>query len=472
MKLPTLFILLFSWALNASAQTDSSGYKSHIHQVYSNKFIIEKINFKGNKRTHASILLRELNLQLLQEIAVDSLPYFLKTNCDRLYNTSLFTDVSIGVDTVAANIIHLNIWVKERWYIYPEVSFELADRNFNVWWTEQNRDISRSVIGVSIKQGNLFGNREQLTVTTQLGYRQEFGLGYSAPFIDKEKKHGAGFKVSYSQNKEIFYATDSNKLKFIRILKEPMLQRVFGAISYSYRPQYATTHLFHTAYNYSKIADTIAKLNPEFYYQGKTSLEYLEASYRIEVNHVDNWNYPLHGLKVVGNVAARFVNFKDLKFYAVGTLELGKFDQLKSSKFYTSFIFRGKLSLPVHQPYVMQQGLGTKYEYVRGYEMYVIDGYHFGLGRGSLKYELLNYSIKNIPFRYLPVLPLRIYPKIFADAGYVYNPTPGNSFLNNQLLYSVGAGFDFVTAYDFKLRVEYVVNHLGQKGLFLHINSE
>ncbi|MBZ0099157.1 MAG: hypothetical protein K8F30_08740, partial [Taibaiella sp.] len=62
-------------------------------------------------------------------------------------------------------------------------------------------------------------------------------------------------------------------------------------------------------------------------------------------------------------------------------------------------------------------------------------------------------------------------PKIFADLGYAKNRFAGNSYMNNRLLYSWGVGADLVSVYDFKLRVEYTWNHLGEKGLFLHINN-
>ena len=139
---------------------------------------------------------------------------------------------------------------------------------------------------------------------------------------------------------------------------------------------------------------------------------------------------------------------------------------------YASGIFRGRLSLPEEQPYALRAALGSKYDYVRGYEYYVIDGSHFGVLRLNLKYELLNLTLRNIPLRYLPALPLRIYPKIFVDAGYVRNQYPGNSFLNNRMLSAYGAGLDVFTAYDIKIRLEYTWNHLGQNDLFLHFNSE
>jgi len=138
-----------------------------------------------------------------------------------------------------------------------------------------------------------------------------------------------------------------------------------------------------------------------------------------------------------------------------------------------SEVFRGRVTAPErNQPYVLRSALGTESEYIRGYEYYVIDGSQYGLIRNNLKYELLNVNIRNLPLRYLPTIPLRLYPKIFVDAGYVSNRFPFNSFLNNRVLYSAGFGIDIVSAYDFKLRLEYTFNHLGEKGLFLHINSE
>ena len=196
----------------------------------------------------------------------------------------------------------------------------------------------------------------------------------------------------------------------------------------------------------------------------------LELGYRMEINKTDNWNYPLMGAKVIAQLISRLgIEGMDKQF--IGTLEVGKYFN-PWTKWYISTTFRGRLSGPAKQPYALQTALGTKYDYVRGYEYYVIDGSHFGLMRLNFKRELLNKTIKRIPIKYLSAIPIRIYPKVFADAGYVTNEFAGNSFLNNRMLYSAGVGVDIFTAYDIKIRLEYAWNHLGQKGLFLHFNSE
>jgi hypothetical protein len=69
-------------------------------------------------------------------------------------------------------------------------------------------------------------------------------------------------------------------------------------------------------------------------------------------------------------------------------------------------------------------------------------------------------------------IPLEIYTNVYFDAGYV-NDRQGlyklnNNTLVNKLMYSAGAGIDFVTYYDKVLRFDYSFNALGESGLFIH----
>src|SRR5690606_15910018 len=196
----------------------------------------------------------------------------------------------------------------------------------------------------------------------------------------------------------------------------------------------------------------------------------LQLTYRLDYNKVDNWNYPLEGIKWVFHAYGR-AGIRGFNYQAYAHGERGYFRK-SARRWYTSNILRGRLSVPGSVPYSLSQAMGVNAEYLRGYEYYVIDGTHYGLGRTNIKYELINLEIRNLPLRYLPVIPIRLYPKLFFDFGYGHHPRPGNSFLNNRLLYSGGVAVDLVTAYEFKLRLEYAWNPLGEKGLFLHLSSE
>jgi outer membrane protein assembly factor BamA len=436
----------------------------------SEKVKLSFIHVHGNKRTRKSIMLREMNVREGDIIAADSINYLIQLNRKRLINLNLFTDVQIITDTVSSNEVYWIMTVKEQWYIWPELSFKLADRNFNVWWVEQKRDPRRANIGVTLKDRNFRGNMEQLGATAQVGYTQKFGLDYYRPYVDKKQRHGIGASFFASKNEETWYITDSNKLLFVKVPGKYISNTFDAGVQYTYRPGYAYRHRVELRYRRVDVNDTVVKLNPNYFLGGGTRLRLLEVFYRFYVNKVDNWNYPLTGIKALATANTKF-GLEGMNYQSMFWLEMANFRKL-GRKWYSSHIFRGRIAFPGKQPYIYSYALGNNTEYVRGYEYYVIDGSHYGLLRTNLKYELLNVSMRNIPLRYLPVIPFRIYPKIFADVGAAHNKYPRNSFLNDRLLYSAGAGVDILTAYDMKIRLEYAINHLGEKGLFLHIESE
>ena len=435
------------------------------------KVHIRHIIFEGNKVTKKPVLLREMSVREGDSVFSDSIPLLMNQNKLRLYNMVLFNDVDMVIEKVNKNEVDWRIKLKERWFIVPNFNFQLADRNFNVWWNEEHHDLSRTNIGITLTDINFRGTLENLGATVQLGYTRKFGLNYLIPYIDKKQKSGLGFIVSLAQSRQTYYASDSNKLLYVN---DPhgndILRQVEAGISYIYRPGYATRHIFTLTYKDYKVGDTVLQLNKNYYSDSSRNARLLELVYRFEYNNVDNWNYPLIGFKNVTYVGAR-AGFEGIHFQSYLSTEAGYFQKL-TSKYYLSVIFRGRLMLPEKQPYAFLAGLGTRTDYVRGYEYYVVDGPQYGVFRFDLKREVFNNTWKNIPITYFTAFPLRIYPKIFADIGGIRTLDPGNSFLSNRILYAVGAGVDIITLYDIKIRLEFAYNHLKQNGLYLHFNSE
>lgn len=469
-----VFVLLFevyaiAQPISIEVRNDSTQNTKAALQL-AERVKIQEIKLFGNKKTRRNIILRELSLQEGETILSDSLDIFLEMNRKRLKNMSLFTDVNLYLDKLDDSTLIWDIAVKEQWYLMPEVAFQLADRNFNVWWTEHNHDIRRANLRLTLKNRNFRGNMENLSATVQVGYTQKFALDYFKPYVDRNQKHGVGASFLLARNEETFFKTDSNKLEFVKVPRNYIIRQFEGALSYVYRPGYTTRHLFELRYKDWIVNDTIVKLNSDYLQNASNELKMLQFLYRLEINRVDNWNYPMEGSKLIGYGVVR-QGFEGMRFQAYLQTESGYFKKI-SKRWYTSNILRGKVSFPENQPYILRNAMGTESEYVRGYEYYVIDGAQYGLLRNNVKYEALNISIRNLPLKYLPVIPVRLYPKIFFDAGYVRNKFAGNSFLNNRWLTGYGAGLDIVSAYDFKLRIEYTWNHLGEKGLFLHISSE
>jgi hypothetical protein len=65
-----------------------------------------------------------------------------------------------------------------------------------------------------------------------------------------------------------------------------------------------------------------------------------------------------------------------------------------------------------------------------------------------------------------------LYLGLFSDMGYVIDEqTNEHNTLSNSLLWGNGISLDYVTYYDKLLRIEFSVNHLGEKGVFLHFSN-
>ncbi len=433
------------------------------------RFFVHKIEISGNKRTRESVILRELNFHVGDTVN-DANAFFLAS--ERLTNMQLFNSVDfvIRVPEADTGSVNLNIVVKERWNIIPTITVQFADRNFNTWWVKEDHDLRRAMAGLTLTDKNFRGNLEQLGVTVQAGYTQKLGISYMRPYVNKGQTNGLGFSFSVSQSRQTYYQTDSDKLVYAGIYTGPViLRQAEGGISYIYRPAYAKRHIFQLNYKDYNVSDTVVKLNPEYYADKKTRARFAELYYRYEYNGVDNWNYSLKGEKLVTQAVVR-KGWEGLDFQAFANVEAGLYRNPVLGWYY-SVIFRGRLMYPQGQPYFFRGGLGTQTDYVRGYEYYVIDGSSYGLIRLDLKRQLFNKTY-SLPVRYFTALPVRIYPKVFADVGYADGAGGHNNFLGNQLLYSVGAGVDVVTLYDIKIRFELAWNHLKQNGLYLHFNSE
>ena len=65
-----------------------------------------------------------------------------------------------------------------------------------------------------------------------------------------------------------------------------------------------------------------------------------------------------------------------------------------------------------------------------------------------------------------------IYLSVFADVGYVIDKQNNNeNALANSLLFGKGISLDYITYYDKLLRIEFGINRLGEKGIFLHFSN-
>lgn len=458
-------ILLFSFFIRATAQAKEVFPPEQDTTIR----VLRQIIISGKTHTKSAVILRELSVQQGDILPSIELSELAQLNTQRLYTISIFNEVKIHWQFVGSDSVDMMIWVADRFPVMPEGDVEFADRNFNVWWKEQNHNLRRINLGLTLTDNNFRGNLENLSVSGQAGYTQKIGIGYSRPYIDKNQKHGFGVSFFGLQNREIAYNTIQNKLAFYRDESNYMLRRSDAGLWYTYRPRYAVTHTLLFTWQHYWISGAAAALNPEYLGEGMKQADNLWLQYRLEWNRVDNWNYPLIGQRLIGVLDEKYL-LPSHKFQTGFYLQMDRYFH-PFPNWYAAIIFRGRVSFPAMEPYIFRQNLGYDFDYVRGFEYYVIDGSAFALGRVDIKRCLINYKIR-LPVRYFEEIPIRLYAKVYGDIGTSYNKMPENDFLNNRLLCSGGLGLDIVTLYDIKLRIEYTINNFGQNGLFLHKSGE
>jgi hypothetical protein len=347
---------------------------------------------------------------------------------------------------------------------------EIADRNFNVWWVEQRHDIRRLNAGLALLKRNIRGRNETLTLIAQTGYTRQLGVQYEFPFIDKKMTKGAQIYAGYYQNKEVASQTINNKQIFLKDYSQFIKTRWQVGAIFRYRPGIFLRHSIELNFTQNNIADTLANSVPDYLLDAKKIQQYTFVKYIFEADHRNIKAYPLKGyLCTITATRWGLLAFDNVNMTEATAL-ISKYLQLTK----TLFLYHSlklKVSLPERQPYNIQRAFGYGYDFVRGYEYYVIDGQHFGLMRNEIKWQILDYKLQS-PIKKVEEQPLKIYLKSFFDMGYVNdNFYFKNNPFNNRVINGYGFGLDVHTIYDIVMRFEITRNHTGNTGIYLHYKA-
>jgi len=466
MKVYILFVICCIQSLLTLGQ-------SILDSIHNEQFTINKITICGNRKTKSHIILRELNIHPGDTIRVADTSQIIKTNISHLTNTQLFLNSSIqfldNPDNPNTKDVYINL--EERWYIFIIPIVDIADRNFNEWW-ERGHKLNRLVYGVNIKYSNFRGRKEILDLTLQGGFTNKYELFYTIPYLNKNQKSGIKIKFHYSTNKNVAYETFGNKLHYFKdekILRE----RFFTGLSYTRRSKLYGTHETELLYRSNWVNDTIANLNPDYFFNGKTHQRFLEATYYFSYNKTNRANYPTKGHTIKFNV-------KKLGIGATSDL-----DQWQSGFTIAKFIELGRQFSLAHNlvyftnsysktPFIYNTGLGYQEQVVRGYQLYVVNATQFYLQRNELRKKLFDIKVDISDFLNINEfnrIPYGVYLKTFFDHGYGMDKTfnPQNALLANKFLYGYGLGVDVVTFYDLVLRIEVARNSIKQNGLYFSL---
>jgi outer membrane protein assembly factor BamA len=442
---------------------------------------VDSIIIEGNRKTKRRYITRELTFQEGDTIPLSMMSGVLENNRLRLLNTTLFVSVKINVvEWKEDNHVNIKIICLENWFFYPIPIFELADRNFNVWWTEMKRDLRRTNYGFRLTYNNATGRRDPLSAQVQGGYTPRYSINYSRPYVNKKENLGFNFGYSYSVNREVGYDTDSNKIQFYSS-KELLLQKRESAyLGFSYTPGLFASHSFSIGYNANEVDTAISeRLNKDYYLDGKNKQKYFYFNYGSGVDKRDFRPYPQKGYLLVWGLTKNGLFPND----DVNTLEMSvrmaQYTKL-SSKFSVENIMKVRVSpIRSRRPYTNNRGLGFGGDNIRGYELYVVDGYDLVYSKNSLRFSIIDkefdWTSKTKKKWLKPwfLLPIKSFLTFNFDAGYVNNPYDKRitNPLNNRVIYGGGIGVDFLLWNNIYYRFEYSMNHLGEKGIFFNYSA-
>ncbi len=469
------FLLLVFLTENIVAQTIgtvSPSPDSCLSFSEKEKIVVGDIRLKGNKITRDKIIVRELELNSGDTLCFSEFCRLTNQSRLNLLNRSIFNFVTIDTirDTVYRQLMHLEFQFIERWYFWPFPIFELADRNFNSWFSSGK--YNRVNYGMLLTHNNFRGRIEQFRILIRAGFNQNFSIRYDIPYLTRDQTFGLGFMAGLSRNPEAAIANVDDKQLFFKPASGFARENLYGGIIFTYRPAIRNTHSLIATLDYLRIADSILILNPDYSVNTDNEIYNMAFNYTFKHDYRDHKPYPLtgHYFDVELGFRKLLTRFENPEFYVLKS----SFDFYKTitNRVYWASNLTVRFTDKSIQPYFLSSSFGFNNDIVRSYELYVVEGYNWGIMKNNLKYQLLKPRVSQLPWiksEKFNKVHYAVYLNLFGDFGYVRQRTDKmSSGLQNRLLHGFGLGLDFVTYYDLVFRFEYGINHLSEKGLFIH----
>ncbi len=427
--------------------------------------VISGVTLAGNEITKDHVLLQELTFATGDTVSTNELEPLLEENRKRLYNLRLFHKVAYTYACDAGQV-QIEYKVQERFYTYPVLILDFADRNFNAWL--EKKDWSRIDYGASLVRRNFRGRNEEIRLRVQRGFNKRLEFFYRVPYISRKHNLGAEIGVADYRSRTVSYTTTNNRQLFFEQEDGLPIRRTAISAGLIHRQDVQRQEGFRLSYHQEKTSGTITRLNPNFYGQGVEARNYLRAELYKVVNLRNYFAYPLSGSYFEAGAAQTF--FLHGSGTPFTTLRAKYVHYTRLSDKY-SYMIGGEGQLRLAQEYAFADNFALGFRsLVRGYELYVVGGQHYGLFKQGITRELLD--IKGIHFKFIRnpkfnTIPLSLYLNAFTDAGYVVDRVyqQGNP-LTNSLLVGGGLGVHAVTFYDLVLRLEYTRNKEGDKGFY------
>ncbi len=138
-----------------------------VYGAYDSNQQVHDIIIVGNEKTHESVILREMETAVGDEMDME----ILKRDQQRIENLQLFNRVEIEMIEQPDGVTVL-VMVTERWYIFP----------YPILYANE-RDWKKLSYGAGIVHSNFRGRNTNIGLSGRLGYNPGFSLYYANPWV-------------------------------------------------------------------------------------------------------------------------------------------------------------------------------------------------------------------------------------------------------------------------------------------------
>ncbi len=429
-------------------------------------FTVDTIIITGNKKTKPNIISRELTFK--QGDTIHNWQYQQEQSRRQLINLFLFNEIDIQ-----RNGSVVTIHVTERWYLWPYPELDYADRNLSQWLLTS--DPKRLIYGLKLEWYNIRGRNETMQVDLIMGYTRMVNLGYKIPYFNKKQTWGAQFYGTYSSNKEVWFKTADDKVQFFKDRDRDLIWRKGLEISVVHRKRIFSYHQVYTGFLQTEIDDTVrtGEVNGDFLINGSNWQRETYLGYSYTYDRRDFKGFPLRGYLVKAGVEGGRLSpgagFSPTSTLTVKT-SISRYFRIAGS-FFGSVNATARYYSLDRPPYNKIRALGYGKDYIRGYELKVIDGNDFILGKSELKYRFLNRKYTFMPrVKNYEVLPVSLFLSSYFDIGYVNkelrSANQDSNRLPNSWQFGYGVGLNVVMFYDYCFRAEYSLSRFGNNRMY------
>jgi len=445
-------------------------------QKVPDSLLIRTISIEGNLRTKTSVVKKEIPICENQKIAGDIIDVLQSEIKRNLIKTSLFNFVEVTLIVTEDKYVDVVIKLQERWYFIPRLKIKTEEENINAW--AEKHDFGHLTTSFSITDENFRGMHEDFCITGSIGFNKSIGLKYLNPMISKSLKIGAGFEVSYTQNKEIMIGLFDYKPKYYFNSNNSLLSTFQLAISAYYRPTLNIDELLTISYVNNKYFDSLKWIN-RFYYPDNFKNS-IRISSKLKFDFRDHKSYPLSGsyfdIIAENNTQTNSTqtNINNTSLIINGRLykKVGTHSFIAMGGVFASML-TDECLVP-NGLHVGQSGLE-----LRSFEQLQIPVKSLFVAKSTLKYQLLNVAKQQIKWVHNPkfaMIHYALYATLFADGAYANYYTLANyeeyTHFKNNWLGSTGIGLDFSAYYDMVIRAEYSYNFVFDKYyFFIHFKT-